>query len=415
MTQRTTHAPLPLALPTGLTHRRQAYPTVFVDTADLDLQGAGPEDLGRINEALAEALRLACSRPPEGQGLLKVHIGEPKCATRMRPHFAAGAARYAQDGGASIVAGDTTVAYTGQRGHKDNPPGNVRKYMQLAERHGWSRAGPAGMAFVVLDRPSTALPGVFHFEEQQQRIEVARIQRFRDFYLAGGFAAADFVINYAHLTLHGLAGVAGCVKSIAMGCSSLPGKLRMHQSLLPHFDARRCAACGRCVDNCPEGALTLPDTSPTPIVDAEACIGCGECEAVCAPGKNAVRLCSEDVGDWQRGEQTLPFRMVDYTLGLMHDRWDTTVHVLHLYSVTRRCDCVDLRQRPMLGRDLGFLVGRNPFAVDALAGQMLADALRDEGRTAESSATAAGENSARYVQSAYGVLTDTRLETIAVG
>ncbi len=101
-----------------------------------------------------------------------------------------------------------------------------------------------------------------------------------DFFLAGGFAAADVVIQHAHLTLHGLAGVAGCVKGLAMGCSSLKGKLRMHQSLLPDFDEQLCAACGGCVECCPQRALNLPEGAATPAVDAELCIGCGECEAV---------------------------------------------------------------------------------------------------------------------------------------
>ena len=74
-----------------------------------------------------------------GQVLLKVHIGEPNCDTRMRPEFTGGSIRFLCFRGAtSVVAGDTTVAYTGQRGHRENPHANVEMYVRLARRHGWS-------------------------------------------------------------------------------------------------------------------------------------------------------------------------------------------------------------------------------------------------------------------------------------
>ncbi len=397
-----------------MTDRAGAWPTVFVDAKGIDLQRAEGKKLDKINAALYESLQRVHGAPPAGQGLLKVHIGEPKCGTRMRPEYAAAAAAFARDGGASLVAGDTTVAYTGRRGHKENPPGDAGAYLRLARKHGWSAEGSAKAPFVVLDRPVTALKGIFEFHRQERRDEVAGIKRFHDFYLAEGFAAADFVVNYAHLTLHGLAGVAGCVKSVAMGCSSLRGKLRMHQSLLPRFDAELCVLCGRCVESCPVGALSIPDDAPCPVVFPELCIGCGECEAVCALGKKAVKLYNEDVHDWSRGEATLPVRMADYTLGLMNGRWERTVHVLHLYSITSLCDCVDHPQKPMLKRDLGFLVGQNPFAIDALAGRMLADALKEDGAPAQGPGLTTAEQAAQYVRDSYGILPATEVETVVV-
>jgi len=390
-----------------------AHPVVFVASNGLDLEEPDRTTVARVNEGLGEAFSRVHPGGTLGQTLIKVHVGEPKCVTRMNPSYAASSVRFLEENGASgIVAGDTTVAYTGPRGHRQNPPGDASSYLELAQNHGWSAEGPAGVDFVVLDRPSTSVPGKFEFRDEGRRERDESIQRFKSFHVAGGFASADFVVNHAHLTLHGLAGLAGCMKSVAMGCSSLPGKLMMHQSLLPHFDTERCGSCGKCVKNCPEGALELKDDNSPPALDPSLCIGCGECEAVCAKGKNAVHLEGEDITDWQRGERTLPLRMADYALGLLNAKWDNTVHVLHMYTVTERCDCLDVRQEPMVRRSLGFLVGKNPFAVDRMGGQILAEALREEGREIDGELLRTAETSARYVQDSYGIPADGPRETI---
>jgi uncharacterized Fe-S center protein len=198
-----------------------------------------------------------------------------------------------------------------------------------------------------------------------------------------------------------------------MGCSSLRGKLRMHQSLLPTVDAELCSACGLCVENCPEAALEPAEDGSPPTVDCQSCIGCGECEAVCV--QRAVTLRGEDITDWERGRNTFALRMADYTMGLMAGRWDDTVHVLHMYSATERCDCVDARQEPLLRRDLGFLVGKNPFAMDVLGARLLADALPPNRREELTPMLNAAERTADYVSQAFGILSETPIDTIRIG
>lgn len=398
-------------LPRGLTVPEEAYPIVFVDIGGMDMADADIQK--KINSAIYKALCYVHFQTVSGQALLKVHVGEPKCITRMKPEYTHGSVCFLKDAGAAtVVAGDTTVAYSGPRGHKQNPSDNVFSYLKLAQRHGWSPDGPSGIPFVVLDRPSTAIPGKFEFGTEEEQVEVHGIQRFNDVFLAPGFRAADFVINHAHLTLHGLAGVAGCVKSIAMGCASYKGKLRMHQSLLPHFDPELCVKCGRCVENCPENALEQEGEDSCPTVIAEICIGCGECQAVCE--KDAISLQGEGVSDWQRGKDSLPLRMADYTIGLMNGRWKNTIHVLHMYSITEQCDCLNIQQEPMLKRNLGFLVGKNPFVIDQLAGKMLDMALHEEDCHIDRWSLKTAETSAAYVKRVYGVLAETPMEKMSI-
>jgi uncharacterized Fe-S center protein len=106
--------------------------------------------------------------------------------------------------------------------------------------------------------------------------------------------------------------------------------------------------------------------------------------------------------------------MSDYTLGLMAGRWESTVHVLHMYTITERCDCLDVRQRPMLEQDIGFLVGNNPFAIDLLAARLLAERLPSNGREKLGPLLAAAAKTARYVHETYEIVPETPVETITI-
>jgi hypothetical protein len=106
--------------------------------------------------------------------------------------------------------------------------------------------------------------------------------------------------------------------------------------------------------------------------------------------------------------------MTDYTMGLMAGRWESTVHVLHMVTITERCDCLDVRQKPMLNQDLGFLVGKNPFAIDLLAAERLGDALPPDRRAEVAPLLRSAERTAAHVNKAYGVVTETRVETLSL-
>lgn len=403
-----------LKLPDGLTSSENPWPLVFLDARGLNLWQQDDQDtLDRVNRAVCDALNKLHDNYIKGQALLKVHIGEPKCTTRMRPDFAAGSLDFCREKGATgVVAGDTTVAYTGPRGRKENPPDDCSAYLELARNHGWHQNAKLGAPFVVIDRPVTAIKNRFNFSEQQNRIVLDGINRFSDFYLAGGFEAADFVVNHAHFTFHGLAGLAGCMKSVAMGCASLSGKLRMHQTLLPSFDPELCVLCENCLKACPENALFIEENAQTPTVDPDKCIGCGECEAVCAAGKGAITLKGQEITDWTRGSSTLPERMADYTLGIMNGKWENVIHILHMYSVTERCDCLNIKQKPVLKKDLGFLIGKNPFAIDKLAGKIFTEAANKEGTGIDENLVKTATITADYLADNYGIVHEVPVEKI---
>jgi len=350
----------------------------------LDLRGTdfAPESAvwqKRINkrlESIFERIHEPGRRDPV---LIKCHVGEKRCRTRMLPEYCISTVNHFRSRGIEkIAAGDSTVAYSGDRGYHDNHS-SCERYLSLAEKHGWTENGPLGTPFVVLDRPETSLRGTFHFENEEVKAETNTSRLFKEVYLSGGFAAAGTVVNHVHLTLHDMAQVACAVKGLTMGGSSYKGKLIMHKCYAPTIDGNECKKCGTCAVKCPEKALEW-EKDRVPELAGDRCIGCGECIAVCHGG--SISMSSQVIEDWERGSDTLPYRMADYLTGMMEGRWDRLLNVVHLYNITRRCDCLDRPQKPIIPH-IGFLVGKNPFAVDLMSVYLLHEEVYRRTRSGE--------------------------------
>jgi anaerobic sulfite reductase subunit C len=53
---------------------------------------------------------------------------------------------------------------------------------------------------------------------------------------------------------------------------------------LPRIDDEACTACEACVETCRDGAVTIDETMPRPVVDLQRCQACGQCIPVCPTG-----------------------------------------------------------------------------------------------------------------------------------
>jgi uncharacterized Fe-S center protein len=264
----------------------------------------------------------------------------------------------------------------------------------------------------VLDRPETAASTEFSFSDEEVIRERDVGGRFHRFSLSGGFEACGTVIHHAHMTLHGLSHLALCIKGLIMGLSGRRGKLIMHQCFRPVIDQEACSRCGSCIEACPEEAL-MEGEDEAPGLRVSRCIGCGECMAVCPC--NAIKMEGKEITDWMKGADSLPYRMIDYLIGIMEGRWENVVYIAHLYDITRLCDCVNQGQKPIC-ENIGFLVERNPFAVDRAARQIVEKELA--GREGKSIAAYHPDDSGykifEYARKIYGVIMEPEIEALKV-
>ena len=52
----------------------------------------------------------------------------------------------------------------------------------------------------------------------------------------------------------------------------------------PRVSKEACSRCGECVEVCREGAVSLPEDSPGPVVESRKCLFCGQCIEACPTG-----------------------------------------------------------------------------------------------------------------------------------
>lgn len=49
-------------------------------------------------------------------------------------------------------------------------------------------------------------------------------------------------------------------------------------------DSDICMACGRCIENCPTGAMIMNESEFCAVVNVEECEACGICAECCTSG-----------------------------------------------------------------------------------------------------------------------------------
>jgi uncharacterized Fe-S center protein len=267
---------------------------------------------------------------------VKMHFGEKGNETSIPPAYVIPIVEEVKHRSGRPILTDTCVLY---RSIRDNAADHLR----FAHDRGFTIAdigAPVVIADGILgsDEKTVHIPGLI----------------FKEVSIASAAAEANALIVLSHVTGHMVTGLGGAIKNIGMGFASRKGKLRQHATMKPNIAKKFCTGCGVCIENCPEDAIALIDGKA--VIDAGNCIGCGECLTVCR--FDAVKH------DWNRDSADLQKRMAEHALGVVIGKKDRMGYYNFIMSVTKDCDCLPMRQKPVI-KDIGILAGKDPVALDA--------------------------------------------------
>ena len=276
-----------------------------------------------------------------GKGALtaiKIHFGERGNESHISPIFVRTVVDKIKAAGALPFVTDTNTLYRGSR-H------NAVDHLQTALEHGYGYA-TVNAPLIIADglRGGSFSPVSIHGNH------------FSEVKIADAIIESHSMIVMSHFKGHEMAGFGGSVKNLAMGCAPSQGKCDQHASRFS-ANADLCIACGQCMANCPQDAISWKEAEKGKIadVDKDRCIGCGECLTVCEP--KAMEI------DWRAEIGPFNERMVEYALGSVVGKQGRVGYFNFLLNITPDCDCVPWSDTPMVP-DIGILASTDPVALD---------------------------------------------------
>jgi len=267
---------------------------------------------------------------------VKVHVGEPPLKTFLPPEIAGVVAARVRSMGARPFFTDTAVLYSG-------PRSSGVGHAEVATKHGFTMER-AGAAFVPAD-------GIEGNLEVQVDIEGRHYSKVG---IAEAIASSNGLVVVSHATGHMVTGLGATLKNLGMGCSSRKGKLLQHSDTKPYVSDGKCLACGACIENCPNDALSAGEGARAKM-DEGKCSGCGECIAQCRNDAIGFR--------WDTSSEFLQQKMVEHALGVMRAVKGRFTCLVGIVNLTKHCDCWG-QGSEKVAPDIGFALSCDPVALD---------------------------------------------------
>jgi uncharacterized protein len=272
----------------------------------------------------------------EGQIVaLKVHVGERENLGYINPNYARIVVEEVKARGARPYLTDTNTLYSGGR-H------NGADHIVTAIQHGFGYA-TVGAPFI----PADGVRGLAYRELELDG------KHYRTVKLANGVLEAEKIIFLSHFKGHIEAGFGGSIKNLSMGCASIAGKMEQHAAAKPEVKTDNCVGCRQCYRVCPVGAISMVNHKA--VIDYDICIGCGQCVAAC--NYNAMKAGADT--------ETRDFieKVTEYAWAASSYFGSNALYINFAMNITPDCDCWPANDIPVVD-DVGFFVGRNPFALD---------------------------------------------------
>lgn len=284
-------------------------------------------------------------RVAEGQFCaVKTHFGEVAETAFIPPAVIKTLVDEVREAGGEPLLVETSTLYRGRR-H------NAVGHFYLAEEHGFGHSA-IGCPLLFLD----GLRGGYSRE-----VEVG-LKHYKTVAVAGDFPLIPSAVVATHLTGHGLAGLGGAIKNVAMGLASRAGKLRMHETGHPAVLAETCKGCGTCAEWCPADAIEIDGVAR---IDYEECIGCGECLAICPVGAIGFT--------WSERRQNFSEKLAEFACGILKGKESHVTFLTYILQTARDCDCGG-GGKERVCPDLGILVSDDLVAIDQAAVDLVNEA-----------------------------------------
>jgi hypothetical protein len=255
-----------------------------------------------------------------GRIALKVHFGEEGNQYFIRPEMLEKIIAYT-----NAVFVETNVLYVSKRRYTDS-------HIELAKRHGFT--------FAPIDILDSDGDLVFHTETKH----------YKEVKVGSHFQNYDSYIIFSHFKGHNMAGFGGAFKNVGMGLASISGKMALHASAIPTYRSNACIQCGKCVPECPGGAISINPLK----IDKAKCIGCGKCIGICPVRAFGVPWGSTD-------QRVFLERLVDYTSVIMSQKPMIFINVLA--NISSSCDCMAQAPAPFV-KDIGILISDDIVAIE---------------------------------------------------
>jgi uncharacterized Fe-S center protein len=266
---------------------------------------------------------------------LKVHFGEHKNVTFVKPENYQGIIDYLQERDVESCYMETCVLYGGQRFKKE-------LHEKTAEAHGF-----------------TQLPIIFADGEHGEDFDEVEIDKkhFKTFKVGKAFLDYDQLIVISHFKGHMLAGFGGAIKQLSMGHAAKGGKMAMHIGEKPHIVNRKCKQCNLCQTRCNVGALTIGDRSK---IDHNKCVGCGACMAICPHKAITIFSVKNLLKAFGIGNPFIE-KLVEGAYAAQQGKQN--IYINYAMSITAGCDCEPKKMKPIM-EDFGIFASTDPVAID---------------------------------------------------
>jgi uncharacterized protein len=312
----------------------------------IDMRASDKENLLQKLARLLKTLELNRGIKPRDLTAIKLHFGERGNTSFIRPIFVRQVVDEVRAAGGLPFITDANTLYVGTRT-------NSAQHLQTAIENGF--------AFAVVNAPLTITDGLKGSSFTEVPINMNHVQTA---YVGSDVVDADVLISLAHFKLHEVAGIGGAIKNVGMGCAARRGKMAQHADISPKVKAKICIACGTCLDNCAQQAISYKDHNgeAKAFIDPKKCVGCAECIAVCPEGAIMVQ--------WSKSIPLLMKKMVEYTAATVKGKDGKCFYLNFVTQVSPACDCHPHADAPLV-RDIGILASTDPVAIDKASADLI--------------------------------------------